>query len=153
LVRGDRLHSHIEVGACGEGCSSEILAPSKLAASPSLTRKKLLTKFGICSRNNARCETQEDATMTQTITNNNADYWTKLREAHRDIHKLIEAECAAAFAIPRGTEVYDYWDGSTQNDDHIHRQYDRMQAKADANPLLARLRRSLSDGEINNRYI
>ena len=91
--------------------------------------------------------------MTQTITSNQPDYWTKLREAHRDIHELIESERDAAFAMPRGKEVYDPEDGSTWNDDGIHERHDRMQAKAEANPLLARLRRSLSDGEINNRYI
>jgi hypothetical protein len=100
-----------------------------------------------------RCETQEDATMTQTITNNHTDYWTKLREAHSDIYELIATECAAAFAIPRGENEYDPQDGDMWNDDDLHDDYDRMQAKAEANPLLARLRRSLSDDEINNRYI
>ena len=78
--------------------------------------------------------------MMPHITNNHSDYWTKLREAHRDIHPLIESEAA-------------FFTGSLFNDEAVHREYERMQAKRIANPLLARLRQSLSDGEINNRYI
>ena len=81
------------------------------------------------------------------------DYWSLLREAHRDIQPLIDSEAEAAFALPRGVEGWDRDEDVTWNDDAIHDRYDRMLAKAEDNPLLARLRRSLSDGEINNRYI
>ena len=84
---------------------------------------------------------------------NNRDYWTLLREAHRDIDDLIQAEGDAAYAAPRGVVVWDQDEDTTWNDDAIHDQYDRMLAKAEANPLLARLMRSLSDEEINNRYL
>jgi hypothetical protein len=79
-------------------------------------------------------------TKMPRVENNHPDYWTKLREAHRDIHELIESEAA-------------FFTDSVFNDESVHREYDRMQAKRIANPLLARLRVSLSDGEINSRYI
>ena len=89
-------------------------------------------------------------TKTQTINANHPDYWAKLREAHSDISDLIIAEWQAANALPEGEYEYDPDDGSVWSDNQIHEEYDRMQDKAEANPLLARLLYSLSIGEINN---
>ena len=105
----------------------------------------------------SRLRLERDCDPTRFIVSrklfNNRDYWKLLREAHRDIQPLIDSEAEAAFALPRGVEGWDRDEDATWNDDAIHDEYDRMLAKAEDNPLLARLRRSLSDGEINNQYI
>jgi hypothetical protein len=89
--------------------------------------------------------------MTQpvTINANHPDYWPMLKAAHRDIQEVLELELDLPSMDASVPEVMRCQDDVDLRD-FVLNSHRHLQELLDANPLLVRLRKSISEDDLDS---
>jgi hypothetical protein len=106
---------------------------------------------GAETSNQPRAERSKDQNMKQnaTINANHPDYWPMLKAAHRDIQEVLELELdlpSLDESVPEIVRCQDDVDWRS----FVLNKHSYLQDLLDANPLLVRLRESISEDALDS---